>query len=449
MTVIDLGYRARDQFVPFHMRRQRWAALVCHRRAGKTVACINDLIDAALCSTKENARFAYVAPYYTQAKDVAWSYIKKFAGQVPGAVFTEGELRVDFANGARIRLYGADNYDRMRGIYLDGCILDEAADFDPRAWPEVIRPALSDRRGWAVFIGTPKGRNDFFDIYDRATEDPDWFALKLKASDTGIVPAEELDDARRMMTPEQFEQEFECSFDAAILGAFYGRELADAEREGRICELEPDPVLPVHTAWDLGKNDSTSIFFFQVAPNGIRVVDYYENQNFDLDHYAAVLRSKPYRYGTHYLPHDARAKLLGMHRTRMEQLIDLLKGHSFRIVMDHSVMDGINAARLTIKTTWFDAKNCKFALEALRQYRTEYDEKSKVFRSTPKHDWTSHCADAFRYLSMAWRELRPEAPKIVQPKTLVFSAQPDGAIRSNMSINDIIRRMERQRKAKR
>jgi len=446
MTVIDLGYRAREQFVPFHMRRQRWAALVCHRRAGKTVACINDLIDAALTSTKENARFAYVAPYYTQAKDVAWSYVKKFAGQVPGAAFTEGELRVDFSNGARIRLYGADNYDRMRGIYLDGCILDEAADFDPRAWPEVIRPALSDRRGWAVFIGTPKGRNDFFEIYDRATQDPDWFALKLRASETGIVSQEELDDNRKMMTPEQYEQEFECSFDAAILGAYYGRELADAEREGRICDLEPDPVLPVHTSWDLGKTDSTSIFFFQVAPNGIRVVDYYENQNYDLDHYAAVLKSKPYRYGTHYLPHDARAKILGMQRTRLEQLIDLLKGHSFKIVMDHTKIDGINAARLTMKTTWFDAKNCKFALECLRQYRAKYDEKAKVFSMEPAHDWTSHCADAFRYLAMAWREIRPVEVTKPKPTEVQFTVNERGVAQSNMTMNEIIRRLERKAK---
>jgi phage terminase large subunit len=415
------------------------------------VACLNDVVDATISCTKADPRFAYVAPYYAQAKDVAWTYLKRYTMDIPGAEPNEGELRVDFHhNGGRIRLYGADNYNRMRGIYLDGCVLDEAADFDPRAWPEVIRPALSDRMGWATFIGTPKGRNDFYEIMEMAKADPDnWFHLILRASETGIIPEGELADARRMMTPEQFEQEFECSFDAAILGAYYGKDLADAEREGRICDVEPDPVLVTHTAWDLGKNDSTSIFFFQVAPNGIRVIDYYENQNFDLDHYAAIIRDKPYKYGTHYLPHDARAKLLGMQRTRIEQLIDLLKGHSFRIVMDHTVMDGINAARLTLKSTWFDAKNCKFALEALRQYRTEFDERAKVFRSNPKHDWTSHCADAFRYLAMAWKEMRPEAPKIVQPKSLSYSATPDGAIRSNMSINDIIRRMERQRKAKR
>ena len=392
-------------------------------------------------------RFAYVAPYYAQAKDVAWSYLKRFCALIPGAEPTEGELRIDFAhNGARIRLYGADNYDRMRGIYLDGCILDEAADFDPRAWPEVIRPALSDRRGWAVFIGTPKGRNDFFEIYDRATSDPAWFALKLRASETGILSADELEDNRKMMTPEQFEQEFECSFDAAILGAYYGRELADAEREGRICDLEPDPVLPVHTAWDLGKNDSTSIFFFQVAPNGIRVVDYYENQNYDLDHYAAVIRERGYRYGTHYLPHDARAKLLGMTRTRLEQLLDLLKGHSFRIVMDHTVIDGINAGRLTMKSTWFDATKCKFALEALRQYRTEYDEKAKVFRNTPKHDWSSHCADAFRYLAMAWRELRDDKPPPKRPTEVLFTVDNTGVAKSNMTMNEIIKRLERKAK---
>ena len=162
---IRLGYQARPAFVSLHTRKERFGCVVAHRRAGKTVAAIMDLIDAALRCTKPNPRFAYLAPYYAQAKDVVWSYVKQYAGSIPGVTINEGELRADFPNGARLRLYGADNYDRMRGIYLDGVVLDEFADQPPQAWREVIRPALSDRQGWGLFIGTPKGRNAFYDVY--------------------------------------------------------------------------------------------------------------------------------------------------------------------------------------------------------------------------------------------------------------------------------------------
>lgn len=407
-----------------------------------------DLVDHALRCNRESPRFAYIAPYYVQSKDVAWMYVKKFCSQVPGAEFVEGELRVDFPhNGARIRLYGADNADRMRGLYFDGVILDEAADFDPRVWPEVLRPALADRGGWAVWIGTPKGRNAFWEVFERAKAEPDeWFSFVLRADDSGILDEAELEDARKEMTPEQYEQEFNCSFDAAIKGAYYGKEIADAEREGRITDVPYDPALPVHTAFDLGIGDSTAIWLWQVAPDGVRIIDHYENHGHGIAHYVAELNSRPYKYGIDFLPHDARARLLGTGRTLVETVIGM--GRNARIVTDHKIMDGINAVRVSFPKFWFDRDKCKFGLEALRQYRADFDEKTKAYKDRPRHDWTSHTADAARYMAMAWRELKPEAPKIVQPSKLVFSAQSDGAIRSNMSINDIIRRMERQRKSK-
>jgi hypothetical protein len=357
------------------------------------VACINDLIRAAMISKRDEPKFAYIAPYYTQAKDVAWGYLKKFSAPIPGIVINESELRVDYPSGGRVRLYGADNYDRLRGLYLDGVVLDEPADMDPRAWPEVIRPALADRQGWATFIGTPKGRNDFFKIYDAAGDDPSWFRAMLKASQTGLVLQSELDDARKVLTPEQYEQEFECSFDAAIMGAYYGSDMADLERAGRITDLTVDKAIPVHTAWDLGHDDPTAIWFFQVAPDGIRVVDYYESSGKDVDHYAAELLARGYRYGTHWLPHDAKAKFLSAKRTTIEQLHELLPRHDLRIVPDHKILDGINAGRLTLKRTWFDRDKCKFGIEALRQYRSEYDEKAKVLKPHPKHDWTSRVVE--------------------------------------------------------
>ena len=405
---VEIPYGPRREFLGYHYRKQRWACVVAHRRAGKTVACVNDLIKGALTCRKENPRFAYLAPFYTQAKDVAWAYVKHYSAAIPGVEANESELRVDFPNGGRVRLYGADNYDRLRGIYLDGVVLDEYADMDPRVWPEVIRPALSDRQGWGTFIGTPKGRNSFFEVHEAAKASDDWLSLLLRASQTGLVAQSELDDARSMMTPEQYAQEYECSFDAAILGAYYGREIADAERAGRIGEVALDPAVAVQTAWDLGYTDSMSIWFFQVAPDGLRVIDYLEDHGKNLGHYVGELNARGYKYGDDWVPHDAKATELGSGRTRVETLFGMKRRP--RLVPDHDIMDGINAARVSFAKIWIDANKCKFGLEALRQYRTEYDEQKKVFKKTPRHDWSSHAADAFRYMSMAWRELTPKPP---------------------------------------
>jgi hypothetical protein len=409
-TKLSLGYDARPQFRPFHARKQRWACIVAHRRAGKTVSCIMDLIDAALRSTNPDARFAYISPTYAQSKDSVWLYLKRFTAAIPGVEQRESDLMVVFANGARVRLYGSDNYNRMRGIFLDGCVLDEYADMAPRAWPEVIRPALADRHGWAVFIGTPRGRNDFWRVHSHAENDPDWFSLVLRASETEILPQSELDDMAAMLTPEQYAQEFMCSFDAAILGSYFGKELADAETAGRITSVPHDPAIPVHTAWDIGIGDSTAIWFFQIVRSELHVIDHYEASGFALGHYVEVLKSKPYQYGRDYLPHDAMARELGTGRSIFETMKALSGRHPW-IVRKLSIMDGINAARVTLAKTWFDASNCHEGLEALRAYHAEFDERAKVFSDRPKHDWSSHSADAMRYMSLAWREIAPDKPK--------------------------------------
>jgi phage terminase large subunit len=293
----------------------------------------------------------------------------------------------------------------LRGAYLDGVVLDEVADMRPSVWGEVLRPMLADRQGWATFIGTPKGRNEFFATWERATElEPDrWFAMMLKASETGILSDNEREEMTRDMTPEQIAQELECSFDAAIQGAYFGKEIAQAERDGRIIDVAYDPAIPVHTAWDLGIGDSTAIWFWQIKPDGIAIIDHYEAHSQGLPHYAAVLASKPYRYGTDWVPHDAKARELGTGRTRVETLINLKLRP--RVVPEHKVEDGINASRMTLPRIWFDRDKCKDGLEALRQYRAEFDEKTKAFKDKPRHDWACHSADAFRYLCVAWREL--------------------------------------------
>ncbi len=404
---IDCGYRARPQFVPFHKRAQRFACLVCHRRAGKTVACIHDLLDAALRSDKTRPRFAYIAPQLRQAKEAAWDYLLEAVAplRLMGATVHHSELRVDLHNGARVRLHGADNPDSLRGIYLDGVVLDEYADMDPRTWSEVISPALSDRKGWAVFIGTPKGRNAFYYLYEDAKVDPDWFSLMLKASDSGIMDLAELERERRTKSDEQYAQEFECSFDAAIVGSYYGKLMNAAAEDKRITGVPYEPSAMVWTAWDLGIRDATAIWFAQVVGREIRLVDYYEATGADLGHYVREINSKPYIYAGHIVPHDAQAKELGTGKTRLE-VLESLGLKNMRVAPMHRVEDGINGVRVFLPKCWFDATKCARGIDALKLYRSQTDEKladpqgRPMLRPQPVHDWTSHAADAFRYLAM-------------------------------------------------
>lgn len=416
--VTTIPYRPRDQFKPFHDRATRYAVIVAHRRAGKTVACINELIKAALQCERPNPRFAYVAPLYKQAKDVAWQYLLDFTAPIPGREARVSELDVHLPNGGRVRLYGADNPDALRGIYLDGVVLDEFADMDPRIWTEVLRPALADRGGWAVFIGTPKGHNSFYGLWQRAQSDPDWLGVMLKASKTGIVAQAELDAARADMSEDQYNQEFECSFDAAIQGAYYGELMRKADEDERIASIPYEPTVKVTTAWDLGIGDTTAIWFCQQVGHEVRLIDFYETNGVGLDHYAKVLSEKPYVYDRHLLPHDAEVKELGTGKSRVETLRSL--GITATIVPKLSVDDGINAARNLIPRCWFDAKKCGRGIEALKQYRREFDERFKAFKPRPLHDWSSHAADAFRYLAVGLKPpMKAKPVQLQQTKWIV------------------------------
>jgi hypothetical protein len=429
---IKLKYRPRSVFNDFHKRLQRWAIVVAHRRCGKTVACINDLIVRASLEGKKDGRYAYVAPYYSQAKNIAWDYLVRFAEPVL-AKANQSELWVELINGSRIRLFGADNPDALRGLYLDGIVLDEYADMRPRIWGEIIRPLLADRLGWAVFIGTPKGHNAFWDLYNNASKDSRWYVRTLRASQTGLLPEEELEDAAKSMSQDQYLQEFECDFESAIQGAYFGKEMRQLTDQGRIREIEHDPMFKVHTAWDLGYSDDTAIWFFQVIHGEIRLLDYHYSNGQPVAFYAGVVQSREvergYDYGYHYLPHDARAKTLASNRSVIEQLGDKLPIKSLRIVPNLGLQDGIQASRLALTRAWFDHK-CADGIECLRQYQREYDEDKKVFRDKPRHDWTSHGADAFRYLSIVWKD---EAKIVTKDEPIkgVFVGKTD------VSINDL------------
>jgi len=399
---LTIAYRARPQFLPFHSRTQRFACIVTHRRAGKTVACIHDLHRAALTCDRIRPRFAYMSPFQKQAKSIAWDYLRAAvpAGRQAVARIRESELRVDYQNGARVQLFGADNADALRGLYLDGIVLDEHADMDPRVWPEVIRPALTDRGGWAVFIGTPKGRNSFYERWRRAQSDPAWFALMLKASETGLISEAELTVARGDLSEEQYAQEFECSFDAAVIGAYYGRLMRKAKEQKRITNVPHEPSLPVWTAWDLGIADATAIWFAQVVGREIRIIDYYESSGVELAHYVRELQKRDYLYAGHIVPHDSQAKELGTGKSRIE-LMQSLGLRSITLAPSHFVEDGIEAVRVFLPKCWFDAGRCARGIDALELYRAQYDDKRATLKPRPVHNWSSHAADAFRYLAMA------------------------------------------------
>jgi len=378
---------------------------VAHRRAGKTVSAINDLIRAAVMCKSSNPLFGYIAPYRSQAKSVAWGYLKQYAAPISQSA-NEQELEITLVNGAKIRLFGADNADAMRGLGFDGVLLDEFGDFKPSVWGSIIRPALSDKQGWAVFMGTPKGKNQFWDVYQTSRMNPEeWFSLRLKASDSGILPQSEIDAVRAQISEDQFMQEYETNFEAAIIGAFYGVEMRMAADEGRITEVKYDPSLSTYTAWDLGYRDDTAIWWYQVVKGEVHVIDFHAVSGASIPEIAKVVLKKPYHYSKHYLPHDARAKTLAAQgKSIIEQLGEFLGLSSLAIVPELSVQDGIQAVRMMLPRCYFDEEKCNEGIEALRQYQREWDEDKKSFRSSPKHDWTSHGADAMRMLAIAWRE---------------------------------------------
>lgn len=414
--MIDLvsPYEVREQFLPLHARTTRWFIGVAHRRAGKTVADINELVMGATKCQLNNPRFAYVAPQLNQAKDIAWTYLKEYTAFLNPKI-NESELWVELPGGARIRIYGADNPDRLRGIYLDGVVLDEFGDMDPTIWTQVIRPALSDRKGWAAFIGTPKGKNTFHRLWVDAEGDEDWTRLMLKASETGLLDAKELTDAAKMMSEDEFAQEYECSFEAAVKGAYYGKEINQAEIDGRITSVPYDPRLPVHTAWDLGMADSTVIWFTQTVGAETRWIDCLKGEGVALDWYVRQLKDRPYNYGRHYLPHDVQVREMGTGKSRKE-VLDGLGLRDIEVGKALPVADGIQALRMLLATSWFDKVKCKEGLEALRMYRREWDDKRQEFRPHPLHDWTSHYADAAREFATNYRKTGSFKPIVYSSK---------------------------------
>jgi len=414
--VIEIAYKPREQQLAIHelMDSKRFGVVVAHRRMGKTVSAINHLIKDAILNQKEAPRYAYIAPTYGQAKRVAWDYLVKYAEPL-GGTSNISELRVDFW-GRRIQLFGSDNPESLRGQYFDGVILDEIGDQNPKIWTDIVRPALADRKGWCLFIGTPKGHNHFKELRDRAEKEDGWGLLEFKASETGVVDDTELKAARNEMGEDKYRQEFECSFDAAVEGSYYGQILNELEDKKHMQEIPWEELSRTFTAWDLGMGDSTSIWVAQLVGTEIRLIDYYENHGVGLDHYVKWIKDNDYSKAEHILPHDVRVRELGTGKSRLEMLEEA--GLEIKIAPRMSLDDGIQAVRRILPRCWFNVPKVQTGLNCLRNYRRDYDEKRKIFYERPLHDWSSHGSDSFRYLALGldeghstWSKPINKAPK--------------------------------------
>ena len=395
--------------------RQRFNVWVCHRRFGKTVLALYQLIADAYANTRPRPRYGYLAPLYRQGKVIAWDLLKHLTRQLPGTKINEAELRVDLTGDRRIQIFGADNPDALRGLYLDGAVFDEYAQMRPRIWSEVVRPALADREGWATFIGTPMGKNHFYDLYHQAQADQGWHSALYTVEETQVLPETELVSARATMAPEQYAQEFQCSFESALVGSYYGAYLETAQAEARLTRVPWEPNTPVYTSWDIGVSDATAIWFIQPVGRMLHVIDYLEASDAGLEWYAKVLHDRPYVYARHFFPHDMHARDFSSDgRTRLA-MAESLGLQPALVVPRGNVADGINAVRQLFPRFLFDVDKCHDGLESLKAYRREWNETRKTRSEHPLHDFSSHAADSLRTFASAYQdETAPDTTRYYQ-----------------------------------
>lgn len=393
---IVIPYRPRPVLSHLH-KRTRFQVVVLHRRAGKTVYAVNEQIKSVLSCPLPRPRVAYIAPTQTQARRIVWDYALQYSASIPGIRPSSQQLTIDYPNGGRLMLLSGENFESIRGSYLDDVVIDEAADINPIAWSQVIRPALSDRKGKAIFSGTPKGRNNLLaDMYSGVPDYGDeWSRHLLTHEDTGLIDESEIEALKREMSEDEFNQEYNCSWLAAIQGAYYARQINKLDDAGQIRSIPYIDTLPVHTAWDLGWRDSTVVWFFQLVGGNIHVIDLYYVNNKKFPDIIADIKGKGYQYGMHIGPHDLHQHELGSGQTRAEIAQNL--GILFDTCPKIGVIDGITAVQSALPRFWFDRESTKFGVDAMRQYRSKYDALNRVHSKNPLHDWTSDFADAVRY----------------------------------------------------
>lgn len=384
------------------------AVIVWHRRAGKEVTCWNIMIKQAYWHRV--GLYIYFFPTSRLGRRILWDGKDKegrrFIDCLPKSII-EGEpnsveMKVKLKNGSIIQIMGTDSIINV-GINPVGCVFSEFSLQDAAAW-NLIRPILRENGGWTIFNFTPRGKNHAYDLYHMAKNNPDWFCQKLSIRDTGVLSDEDMQKERdEGMSEQLIQQEYYCSFDQGVEGAFYSKLLDQAEIEGRITNVPYDPAAPVHTFWDLGVSDATAILFVQFVSKEIHIIDSYDNQGEGINHYAGVLKRKSdernWVYGHHYAPHDIQVRELGHGaQTRWQSAKDL--GVRFEIVPNIAIIEGIEMTRNLFPRLWIDANHCKYFLKCVANYHKMYNEKYNVYSDRPVHDWSSHFCDAFRMLGV-------------------------------------------------
>jgi phage terminase large subunit len=383
------------------------AFLLWARRHGKDIACWNYLILKAI---ERRGSYYYLYPMQNQARKAIWEGMtstgKRFLEYIPRELFAKdpnnSEMAITLINGSIIRILGSDNHDALRSSNPIGVVFSEYAFHHPNTWTGIVEPILQENKGWALFNTTPFGRNHAYDLWQYAVKNPEtWYTEKVTNDDSQIISAQEFEEmVKRGVSQETIEQEYFCNFDRGVEGSYYARKLTELRQRGHIREVRKDDYAQVHTVWDIGFGDSTSIFWYQVINNEIWILDHYENHGEGIAHYINVLEERKskykYIYGMHFMPHDAKAGSFELGMTRVQYANEL--GLSVVVLPREGIDNGIERCRKILSRCYFDEKKCDFALKCLENYRKVYDEKHRVYADKPLHDFTSHCADSFRYL---------------------------------------------------
>lgn len=383
------------------------AFLLWARRHGKDIACWNYLILKAI---QKRGSYYYLYPRQNQARKAIWEGMtssgKRFLEYIPREILAKdpnnSEMQIVLINGSIIRILGSDNHDALRSSNPIGVVLSEYAFHHPTTWTGVVEPILQENKGWALFNTTPFGRNHAYDLWQYAIDHPQtWYTEKITNDDSHMISQQEIEEMKkRGVSEETICQEYYCSFDRGVEGSYYGRLMTELRLNDRIKNVPKDDYALVHTAWDIGFGDSTAIWFYQLCGNEIHVIDYYENHGEGLAHYIQIIEKKnienKWKYGTHFVPHDAAAGSFEIGMSRVKYAHDL--GIKMTVLPREGVDMGIERVRKHLSKCYFDINKCEVGLKCLESYRKQYNEKLRVYSESPLHDFSSHGADAFRYM---------------------------------------------------
>lgn len=419
---IELPHKFSPRFyqLPFFEafdRGFRRLILIFHRRAGKDKICLN-LVAREMWEHVGNYYYAF--PTYSQGRKAIWegrgkdgiAYLDHFPKELVAGTH-DSLMQVRYTNGSLFQIVGVEDPDTIVGTNPRGIVFSEYSLENPKAW-DLLRPILAENGGWAIFNYTPRGRNHGFQLYEMARQNPKWWVSRLTVDDTHVLTKDDIDEERRAgMTEDLIQQEFYCSFIAAVQGSIYWNEIQAAEKNNQFADVPYDPRLLVHTVWDLGKDDTNCIGFYQSNGVTIRKIDYLSGNRLGLPDWIKKVKEKPYVYGKHFAPHDIEVSDYSTSGDQSRKDIAKGLGFDFEVVPKFSREEGIDAGRRLFKKLYVDKTKCADFLEAIPQYAREYDEEKKKFKDTPSHDWTSHFADEHRYAALVHHLFENDHDRIV------------------------------------